>query len=147
MLNQYYLSTHTRTHIHAHVHVHVHIYTHIQTCHTVRTVRIRYAFWPLIEMVRSYYIVIQILGIKVRPGSGFYQFSCILGNMSCLCIHLVTLFNLPCQKKNFIEFFFYVLKYRFSIIPKFYFGEITRVMRHICIFSRDIFSPPIFSWC
>ena len=24
-----------------------------------------------------------------------------------------------------------------------YFGEITRVMRHICIFSRDIFSPPI----
>ena len=36
---------------------------------------------------------------KVRPGSGFYQFSCILGNMSCLCIHLVTLFNLPCKKK------------------------------------------------
>ena len=27
--------------------------------------------------------------------------------------------------------------------PK-YFGEITRVMRHICIFSRDIFSRDIF---
>ena len=63
-------------------------------------------------------IIFRELAFKVRPGSGIYQFPCILGNMSCLCIHLVTLLNLPCKKKKFIEFFFYVLKYRFSIIPK-----------------------------
>ena len=33
--------------------------------------------------------------VKVRPGSGFYEIFCIFANMSCLCIHLVTLFNLP----------------------------------------------------
>ena len=83
--------------------------------------------------------------LKVRPGSGlFYQFSCIFGNMSCLCIHLVTLFNLPCKKK-FIEFFFMSSNIVFPSSQSVYFGEITRVMRHICIFSRDIFSPPIFS--
>ena len=48
-----------------------------------------------------YIIILKYMhkALKVRPGSGFYQFSCILGNMSCLCIHLVTLFNLPCKKK------------------------------------------------
>ena len=54
-------------------------------------------------------IIARRISLKVRPGSGFYQFSCILGNMSCLCIHLVTLFNLPCKKKKIIEFFFYIL--------------------------------------
>ena len=56
--------------------------------------------------------------IKVRRGSGFDDIFCIFANMSCLCIHLVTLFNLPCKKKIVMEFFFYVVKYRFSIIPK-----------------------------
>ena len=32
---------------------------------------------------------------KARRGSGFYEIVCIFANMSCLCIHLVTLFNLP----------------------------------------------------
>ena len=81
---------------------------------------------------------------KVKLGSGFYQFSCILGNMSCLCLpcHII---QLALQKKNGHGIFFYVLKYRFPSSQSVYFGEITRVMRHICIFSRDIFSPPIFS--
>ena len=35
--------------------------------------------------------------IKARPGSGFYEIFCIFANVSCLCIHLVTLFNLPCK--------------------------------------------------
>ena len=83
--------------------------------------------------------------IKVRPGSGFYQFSCILGNMSCLCIHLVTLFNLPCKKKKFIEFFFYVLKYRFSIIPKWLFRwNYPCNAAHLHFFSRYFFAANFF---
>ena len=42
---------------------------------------------------------------------------------------------------------FYVVKHSFFGMlhhTSVYFGEITRVMRHICIFSRNIFSPPIF---
>ena len=35
--------------------------------------------------------------IKAKPGSGFYEMFCIFANMSCLCIHLVILFNLPCK--------------------------------------------------
>ena len=27
----------------------------------------------------------------------FHEIFCIFANMSCLCIHLVTLFNLPCK--------------------------------------------------
>ena len=65
--------------------------------------------------------------------------------MSCLCIHLVTLFNLACKKKIVMDFFFLCRKISFFHHHSVYFGEITRVMRHICIFSRDIFSPPIFS--
>ena len=57
---------------------------------------------------------------KVRLGSGFYQFSCILGNMSCLCIHFVTLFNLPCKKKIVMEFFS-CLKRSFFHHPKVFF--------------------------
>ena len=44
--------------------------------------------------------------IKVRRGSGFDEMFCIFANMSCLCIHLVTLFNLPWKKKIVMEFFF-----------------------------------------
>ena len=40
---------------------------------------------------------IDLLTIKARPGSGFYEIFCIFANMSCLCIHLVRLFNLPCK--------------------------------------------------
>ena len=39
---------------------------------------------------------IDLLTIKARPGSGFYEIFCIFANISCLCIHLVRLFNLPC---------------------------------------------------
>ena len=53
--------------------------------------------------------------------------------------------QLALQKKIVMEIFFYVLKNRFPSSQSVYFGEIARVMRHICIFSRDIFSPPIFS--
>ena len=56
--------------------------------------------------------------LKARRGSGFDEIVCIFANMSCLCIHLVTLFNLPCKKKFVMEFFLYVVKYCFSIIPK-----------------------------
>ena len=42
---------------------------------------------------------------KARRGSGFYEIFFIFANMSCLCIHLVTLFNLRC-KKIVMEFFF-----------------------------------------
>ena len=73
-----------------------------------------------------------------RRGSGFYEMFCIFAKkMSCLCIHLVTLFNLPCN--------FFCRGIVFSSSQSVYFGEITRVMQHICIFSRDMFSPPIFS--
>ena len=50
---------------------------------------------------------------KARRGSGFYEIFCIFANMSCLCIHLVKLFNLPC--KNFLSWnkLFYVIKHRF----------------------------------
>ena len=82
---------------------------------------------------------------KARRGSGFDEIFCIFANMSCLCIHLVTLFNLPCKKKIVMEFFFMSQNIVFPSSQSVYFGEITRVMRHICIFSRDIFSPPIFS--
>ena len=44
--------------------------------------------------------LLHSIEFKVRPGSGFYQFPCILGHMSCLCIHLVTLFKLPCKKMS-----------------------------------------------
>ena len=52
-------------------------------------------------------------GDKARRGSGFYEIFCIFANMSCLCIHLVTLFNLPC--KNILSWnkLFYVIKLRF----------------------------------
>ena len=52
--------------------------------------------------------------------------------------------QLALQKKVVMDFFFYVLNIVFPSSQSVYFGEITRVMRHICIFSRDIFSPPIF---
>ena len=42
---------------------------------------------------------------KARRGSGFYEIVCIFANMSCLCIHLVTLLNLPCKEKFVMEFF------------------------------------------
>ena len=35
--------------------------------------------------------------VKARRGSGFYEIVCIFANMSCLHIHLVTLFNLSCK--------------------------------------------------
>ena len=60
----------------------------------------------------------QPVALKARRGSGFYEIFCIFANMSCLCIHLVTLFNLPGKKKLSWIFFFYVVKYRFSVIPK-----------------------------
>ena len=44
--------------------------------------------------------------VKARRGSGFYEIFCIFANMSCLCIHLVTLFNLPCKKKLSWNLFF-----------------------------------------
>ena len=49
------------------------------------------------------------------------------------------------QKKIVMEFFFMSSNIVFPSSQSVYFGEITRVMRYICIFSRDIFSPPIFS--
>ena len=56
----------------------------------------------------------------------------------------------PALQKHFCHGInlFYVIKHRFCGMLHVYFGEITRVMRHICIFSRDIFSPPIpdVSW-
>ena len=83
--------------------------------------------------------------LEVRPGSGFYQFSCILGNMSCLCIHLVTLFNLPCKKKIAWNFFFYVLKYGFSIIPKCLFRwNYPCNAAHLHFFSRYFFATNFF---
>ena len=68
------------------------------------------------SMARHKKCTLQIF--KARRGSGFDDIFCIFANMSCLCIHLVTLFNLPCKKKISWNFFFYVVKYRFSIIPK-----------------------------
>ena len=68
--------------------------------------------------------------------------------MSCLCIHLVTLFNLPCKNIFVMEQIILCNKTSFlwhaPSSQSVYFGEITRVMRHICIFSRDIFSPQFF---
>ena len=96
-------------------------------------------------------IIINItsIALKARRGSGFYEIFCLFANMSCLFIHLVTLFNLPC--KNIFVMESIILCHKTSFLwhapssQSVYFGEITRVMRHICIFSRDIFSPPIFS--
>ena len=42
-------------------------------------------------------LTITLTDIKARRGYGFYDIFCIFANMSCLCIHLVTLFNLPCK--------------------------------------------------
>ena len=56
--------------------------------------------------------------VKVRRGSGFDDIFCIFANMSCLCIHLVTLFNLPCKKKFVMEFFFLCRKISFFHHPK-----------------------------
>ena len=53
---------------------------------------------------------------------------------------------LALQKKNCHGIFFFMSSnIVFPSSQSVYFGEITRVMRHIFIFSRDIFSPPIFS--
>ena len=54
----------------------------------------------------------------LRRGSGFDEIFCIFANMSCLCIHLVTLFNLPCKKKFVMEFFFLCRKISFFHHPK-----------------------------
>ena len=56
--------------------------------------------------------------VKARRGSGFYEIFCIFANMSCLCIHLVTLFNLPGKKKIVMEFFFLCRKISFFHHPK-----------------------------
>ena len=54
--------------------------------------------------------------------------------------------QLALEKKNVSwNFFFMSSNIVFPSSQSVYFGEITRVMRHICIFYRDIFSPPIFS--
>ena len=53
--------------------------------------------------------------------------------------------QLALQKKNCHGIFFLSENIVFPSSQSVYFGEITRVMRHVCIFSRDIFSPPIFS--
>ena len=55
--------------------------------------------------------------LKARRGSGFYEMFCIFANMSCLCIHLVTLFNFPCKKKIVMEFFFLGRKISFFHHP------------------------------
>ena len=55
---------------------------------------------------------------KARRGSGFYEIFCIFANMSCLCIHLVTFFNLPGKKKIVMEFFFLCRKISFFRHPK-----------------------------
>ena len=56
--------------------------------------------------------------LKARRGSGFDEIFCIFANMSCLCIHLVTLFNLPCKKKIVMKFFFLCRKISFFHHPK-----------------------------
>ena len=54
--------------------------------------------------------------------------------------------QLALQKKNCHGIFFFMSEnIVFPSSQSVYFSEITRVMRHICIFSRDILSPPIFS--
>ena len=52
--------------------------------------------------------------------------------------------QLALQKKNCHGIFFLCRKISFSHHPSVYFGEITRVMRYICIFSRDIFRRQFF---
>ena len=98
---------------------------------------------------RCYFNQHTFILFKARPGSGFYEIFCIFANMSCLCIHLVTLFNLPCKNIFVMEYIIFCRKTSFlwhaPSSQSVYFGEITRVMRDICIFSREIFSPPICS--
>ena len=43
--------------------------------------------------------------LRRDEGLDFMKFSVLFANMSCLCIHLVTLFNLPGKKKCVMEFF------------------------------------------
>ena len=94
-------------------------------------------------------ILLAHLYVKARRGSGFSEMFCIFANVSCLCIHLVTLFNLPCKNIFVMEYIILCRKTSFlwhaASSQSVYFGEITRVTWHICICSRDIFSPPIFS--
>ena len=52
------------------------------------------------------WLMIDKTEFKARRGSGFDEIFCIFANMSCLCIHLVTLFNLPCKKNLSWNFFF-----------------------------------------
>ena len=61
---------------------------------------------------------LEFYKFKARRGSGFDEIFCIFANMSCLCIHLVTLFNLPCKKKKFMELFFLCRKISFFHHPK-----------------------------
>ena len=56
--------------------------------------------------------------LKARRGSGCYEIFCIFANMSCLCIHLVTLFNLPGKKKFVMEIFSLCRKISFFRHPK-----------------------------
>ena len=51
------------------------------------------------------YFTLASTSFKARRGSGFDDIFCIFANMSCLCIHLVTLFNLPCKTKLSLNFF------------------------------------------
>ena len=60
----------------------------------------------------------RFVHFKARGGSGLYEIFCIYANMSCLCIHLVTLFNLPGKKKIVMEFFFLCRKISFFRHPK-----------------------------
>ena len=50
-------------------------------------------------VVYNHHLCLCDIHLKARRGSGFDEIFCIFANMSCLCIHLVTLFNLPCKKK------------------------------------------------
>ena len=89
--------------------------------------------------------------IKARRGSGFYEMFCIFPNMSCLRIHLVTLFNLPCKNIFVMEYIILCRKTSFlwhaPASQSVYFGEITRVMAnaaHLHFFSRYFFAANLF---
>ena len=57
--------------------------------------------------------------LRRDEGLDFVKFSVyLLIIMSCLCIHLVTLFNLPGKKKIVMEFFFLCRKISFFRHPK-----------------------------